>query len=362
MDIQILRALWEVGPRNLSKIAREVGISRRTLDSRVRRMRSNPQIFLRIQASIYHTKIGLRKAIVFLTAKAGREQVLFDCLKANSFWLYVCRSYGMVEGCTAAYAIPVNHCAEFEEFIQELERLEVAEDAKIRWSTCFQGGRITSEWFDGQRNEWTFRWKDWIKEVQSQSTELPYTLVEPKSFPICADDLDVQILMKMEADGTRSLKQIAEKLGVSRQLAQFHYKKHLLERQLIEGYEVFAKRYGDNPTIMAYFVVAFPSQETFARFARSLIEKPFVLTLGKVLGENALMFEVTFTIDEFRNFVDALSELARMRLATSYWYALQDLRMGSRQTFSGEFFKDGSWSYDHRSHMETLRQKARMST
>jgi DNA-binding Lrp family transcriptional regulator len=268
----------------------------------------------------------------------------------------------MVEGCTAAYAIPVDHCAEFEEFIHELGRLEVADDAKICWSTCFQSGRITSEWFDSQKSEWVFRWEDWVKEVQSQSTALPYTLMEPESFPICADDLDVQILMKMEADGTRSLKRIAEALGISRQLAQFHYRKHLLERNLIEGYEVFAKRYGDSPSIMVYFVVAFHSYETFAKFARSLIEKPFVITLGKVLGENALIFEVTLTTCEFRNFVDTLSELAKMRLVKSYRYAMQDLRIGSRQTFSGEFFKDGSWFYDHRGHMETLRQKVQPPT
>jgi DNA-binding Lrp family transcriptional regulator len=268
----------------------------------------------------------------------------------------------MVEGCTAAYAIPVDHCAEFEEFIHELRRLEVAEDARIYWSTCFQGGRITSEWFNSQQGEWVFRWEDWVKEVKSQSTVLPYTLMEPASFPICADDIDVQILMKMEADGTRSLKQIAEMLGISRQLAQFHYREHMLGRSLIEGYEVFVKRYGDSPSVMVYFVVSFHSYETFARFARSLIDKPFAITLGKVLGENALIFEVTLTTYEFRNFVDAMSRLARTRLVKSYRYAMQDLRIRSRQTFSGEFFKEKSWFYDHKGHMETLQQKASMLT
>jgi len=357
LDVRILQALSELGPRNLSEIARVVGISRDLLQSRLRHMRSNPNIFLRMLTSVYHTKIGLRKAVVFMEAKPGMEQVLFDCLKVNGFWLYVCRSYGMNEGCTAAYAIPVEHCAEFEEFIHEMRRLGVAENAKIYWSTCFQGGRITSNWFDSQRENWVFHWDDWAKEVQMQATELPYTLMEPKSYPICADEIDVRMLMKLEADATRSTRELAKILGISHQLAYFHYKEHLIGRNLIEGYDIFVMRYGDSPSVMVYFVASFHDYETFAKFARSLLNKSFVLTMGKVLGENALIVEVFLPIGEFRSFIDTLSTLAKMKLVKSYKYAIQDLRVRSRQTFSSEFFKENSWIYDHKEHMEMLQQK-----
>jgi DNA-binding Lrp family transcriptional regulator len=196
-----------------------------------------------------------------------------------------------------------------------------------------------------------------MRDVQMQKTDLPYTLMESKSYSICADEIDVQMLMKLEADATRSVKEIAEMLGISRQLAQFHYKEHLIARRLIEGYEVFVMRYGDSLSVMVYCVVSFHDYETFARFARSLLNKFFVITMGKVLGENALIVEVFLPIDEFRNFIDALSRLAKMKLVKSYRYAMQDLRIRSRQTFSAEFFKDGSWIYDHKKHMETLQQK-----
>ena len=361
LDIKILQALWEIGPRNLSKIARVVGIPRDTLEFRIQRMRSNPQIFLRTHTSVYHTKIGLRKAVVFMEAKPGMEQLLFDCLKANEFWLYICRSYGSVEGCTAAYAIPREHTNEFEEYLHEMKRLDVAEDPKIYWSTCFQAGRITSKWFDSQGENWVFRWNDWMREVKTQKTDLPYTLMEPKSYPVCADEIDVQMLMKLEANATKSVKEIAEDLGISRQLAHFHYRKHLLDRKLIEGYEVFAMRYGNTPAVMVYFIVTFHDYATFAKFARSLLDKFFVITMGKVLGENGLIMEVFLPLDEFRKFVDALSALARMKLVRSYKYAIQDLMMRSRQTFSGEFFRNDSWIYDHKKYMNSLRRKVATS-
>jgi DNA-binding Lrp family transcriptional regulator len=310
-----------------------------------------------MHASVYHTKIGLKKAFVVARAQPGMEQALFDCLKINDFWLYVCRSYGSGEGCTAIYALPAEHRTEFEEFIHELRRLKVAKNVQIYWSTCFQGGRITPDWFDNQGENWTFRWSDWVKEVGSQATDLPYTLMEPRSYEVNADEIDVNTLMWLEADATKSMNEIAKSLGISRQLAQFHYEDHLVERKLIEGFEVFVLRYGDMPFVMAYFIVSFHDYEGFAKFARSLLDKFFIISMGKILGQNALLFEIFLPTDEFRKFIDTLSKMATMKLVRGYKYVIQDLRVRSRQTFSAEFFKEKSWIYDHKKHMDMLQRR-----
>jgi len=357
LDVRILQALCQVGPRNFSKVARTVGISRKKLERRINRMRSNPQFFFGVFGSPYHTNIGLRKAVVVMGAESGMEQLLFDCLLVNGFWLYVCRSYGMGEGCTAVYAVPIERCKELEEFIHEIKRLGVAKNVQIFWSTCFQGGRITSDWFDTCKKDWVFRWDDWIKEVQRQTTDLPYTLMEAKFYPILADEIDIQMLMELEQDGTKSLSEIAEILRSSRQVVHYHYKKHLIDRNLIEGYDIFVMRYGDASSVMVLFLISFHDYETLAKFARSLLNKFFVLTMGKILGENAFLVEVFLPTEEFRKFVDTLSKMAKMKLVTGYKYAIQDLRIRCRQTISGEFFKDKSWIYDHKNHMETLQKK-----
>ena len=359
VDIRILQALCDVGPRNLSKVARIVGVRRDTLEFRMRRLKSNPQLFLNMHTNIYHTNLGLRKAVVVVEAQPGMEQLLFECLKVNGFWLYICRSYGMGEGCTAIYTVPVEHCHEFEEFIHELIRLGVAKDVRIFWSTCFQGGRITSDWFDSCEENWVFRWDNWIKEVQTQTTDLPYTLMEPESYPICGDEIDVHMLMWLEKDATTNFSEIAKMLGISRQAAQFRFNKHLMGKNLIEGYQIALMRYGNSPFVMALFIISFHNYETLARFARSLLNKFFIITTGKILKENTILTEVFLPTNEFRKFVDALSTLAKMKLVRSYKYAIQDLRIRSRQTISGEFFKGKSWIYDHKNHMDTLQQKAK---
>jgi DNA-binding Lrp family transcriptional regulator len=358
-DIKMLEALCEVGPSNISKVARITGISRKVLMRRIERMQSDPQFFLRMHTAVYHTNLGLRKSVVFIEAEPGMEQLLFDCLLTNDFWLYICRSYGRGEGCTAIYAVPVEHCSELEEFIHEMRRIGVAKDAQICWSTCFQCGRITSEWFDTCQENWVFPWDDWVKEVQTQTTDLPYTLVESKSYLNHADEIDLKMMEKLEADATRTLSQVARNLGISRQLAQFHYREHLLGRNLIEGYEVFVMRYGDSSYVMAYFTITFDSHEKFAKFAKSLLDKFFVLTMGKMLGEHGLLVEVFLPVEEFRKFIDTLSAMTRMKLIHGYKYALQDLRVRRRQTIWPQFFNGNSWTYDHKNHMTALHQKVK---
>jgi DNA-binding Lrp family transcriptional regulator len=263
----------------------------------------------------------------------------------------------MGEGCTAVYAVPAEHCHELEEFIYELKRLDVARDVHIYWSTCFQGGRITLNWFDNKSGRWAFAWDEWVKEVQTQKTDLPHTLVESKSYVNRGDEIDIKMLENLEYDATRNLTEIARDLGISRQLARFHYREHLLGRNLIEGFEVFVMRYGSSPSVMVYFAITFHSYETFAKFARSLLDKFFVLTMGKNLGENCLIVEVFLPPEEFRRFVEVLSTMTKMKLVKSYNYAIQDLRIRCRQTISPPLFKEDSWVYDHKIFIEALRQK-----
>jgi hypothetical protein len=117
--------------------------------------------------------------------------------------------------------------------------------------------------------------------------------------------------------------------------------------------------YGSMPSVMVMFIVSFHDYERFAKFARSLLDKFFVLTMGKTLGKNALLVEIFLPISEFRKFVDALSQMAKMKLVQSYKYVIQDLRIQCRQTISAEFFKGNSWIYDHKNHVEMLEQKVK---
>jgi DNA-binding Lrp family transcriptional regulator len=353
LDIDILEGLGKFGPRNISKVARVLGIPRGTMLSRIKHMSTS--FYLRMSANVYHTNLGLKKAVVFAKANLGYEDLLFSCLKVNKFYIYLSRCYGRFEGCFGIYVIPKEHTVEFQQFIQEIKKL-VASDVDVYWSTCFHTVNRTSNWFDGSFKTWIFPWDKWVEEIRTEATELPYTLVDPADFPIKCDEMDLFILQELEKDATTSLVSIAKKLGTTLQTVHHHYQLHLVNRGLIEAFQIFIFPFERAISDTFFFLFKFDSSEKMARFALSLLEKPFVYTLGKVLGQNSIIVHIYLPKPEFRRFIDNLSKLVRTGFLQSYDYLIQDLSPGkwSRETIPYQLFKDGTWMYNHEEHMRNL--------
>jgi DNA-binding Lrp family transcriptional regulator len=357
-DLEVLQGLSEHGPRNISRVARELNMPRGTVVSRIERMSS--LFFLTLSTTVYHTNLGMKKAVVFAKATPGQEDLLFNCLKVNKFYIYLSRCFGQFEGCVGIYVIPVEHTAEFKDFIEELERTGVTQSIELFWSTCFHTVNLTRNWFDDETETWVFPWKDWLEEVASADDELPYTLKDPGSFPLRADETDMFIIKELEKDATVSLASIATKVGTSLQNIRYHYRTHIVKHGLIETFQMAILPFDRATSDMLFFIFKFSEKEKMSKFARSLLNKPFVFILGKILNENSLVSQIYLPRREFRNFIDALSNLARAHLIESYDYVLQDLRVGkwSRETIPFELFKNGAWVYNHSQHVQALHDQA----
>jgi len=354
LDVRILEGLAEYGPRNITKVARGLNVPRGTIISRIERMSSS--FYLRLLTTVYHTNLGMKKAVVFAKAIPGQEDTLFDCLKINKFYIYLSRCFGMFEGCVGIYVIPVEHTAEFEDFLMEVDRLGMTRDIELFWSTCFHTVNLTRNWFDDEKETWVFPWGEWLHNVSSSESELPYTLKDPKSFPLKADETDLFIIKELEKNATVSLACIARKFGTTLQNIRYHYERHVVKHGLIETFQMAILPFNRATSDMLFFIFRFSDSKKMGKFARSLLDKPFVFILGKILNENSLVSQIYLPRHEFRNFIDALSKLARTKFLENYEYVLQDLRSGkwSRETIPYELFKNGSWTYDHSQYIKAL--------
>ena len=352
LDLEILEALGIYGPRNVSAVARKLSLPTETFRKRLKRLPS--RIFLKFYTNIYHTNIGLKKALVFAEAMPGFEDLLFDSLKINDFWIYLSRCYGMNEGCIGLYTIPKDHSTDFERFIYELEKLGIARNIQIFWSTCFQSVNSKCNWFDEQSKTWRFPWDKWVEEIILERKHLPYTLIDPEDFPVKGDEIDIIMLKELEKNPIVSFVELAKMLCISPQLVRYHYEKHILDRGLIESFVVSTFHFDPKFSDMFLFVFQFSEMEKFVKFANSLLDKPFVGGLGKVLGKNALIAHIYLPRLEFRRFIDALSQLINEDLLQNYQYVIQDLRKTARQTIPYEYFKNGTWVYDYNEHIKGL--------
>jgi DNA-binding Lrp family transcriptional regulator len=353
-DVRILEAAGTHGPRNLRLLATELGMKRGTVWKRVKRLSSN--FFLEFHVNPYHTNMGLRKAIVLAWANPGKENLLFNCLFVNDYRNFISRCYGVREGCFAVYIIPEDHITEFMEFLDTTKKMGLTREMQITWSTCFQNVNPTQNWFDPKTESWTFSWDEWVEEMANEGTELPYTLVDPKSFTNHADSTDIFIIKELEKNAAISFVDIAKKLNTNRQNVERHYRNHVLKRGLIESVQVmispFDRRGTSEPV---FFNFKFKDETQMARFALSLLDKPFVHFLGKVLGEKALVSYTHFlSKKDFRGFVSALSKVISRGFLQDYNYVFIDLERRARETIRHEFFKNGAWTYDHNRYMQSL--------
>jgi len=355
LDVKILEGLGKYGPRNITKVAKKLNIPRGTLFSRIKTLSSF--FYLRLVTNVYYTNLGLKEGVVFAKATQGDEELLYNCMKINKFYTYLNRCYGPFEGCLGIYAIPKDRTTNFEQFIREIKKLGVAYKIEIFWSTCFYTVNRTSNWFDSLSETWIFPWDKWVEEIQAEGTKLPCTLVDPKDFPMKADETDLFIIKELEKDATISLTAIAHKLGTTLQNVSYHYNFHVIKNGLFENFQIFIFPFDRTICDTFFFTFKFDSAEKMAKFVLSLLDKPFVYTVGKVLGENTIIAQAYLPRPEFRNFIDNLSKLIRTGFLQNYDYVIQDLRLGkwSRKTIPYEFFKNGSWLYDHDMHMKSVR-------
>jgi len=357
--VAVLEALGLYSPRNLSDLALRLNMPRPSLRYRIKNLKSN--FSLSFYGNIYHTLIGLRKTIVFATAKPGYEELLYECLKANDYWLYLSQCVEPFK-CLAVYGIPAGHEENFGHFLNQLQALGPANDVSSFWSTCVQTINATGTWFDKSSEEWKFPWNAWLEEIQKTEGKLPYTLIEPDEYAQKADWLDIMILKELEKDSSIKLTDIAKKFNTSLERVMYHFKHHVIEKGMFEGFQIIARHYGNVPAESYFFQFHFKNRENLTKYACSMINKPFARFMGKEYGQNRLFAQIYLPKEQLRNFTRANSQLIRQGFLENYEFLSQDITKTERQTISYEYFKNRSWKYDSEKYVENLKSTVKQFT
>lgn len=354
IDLKIAEALGEYGPRNISGVARKIRVYPETLRKRIKRLQS--LFSLRVRTAIYHTNIGLKKAFVTARATPGSGNLLWNSLKAEGYWLYLSSCYGHPETYYGIYGIPIDNTRNFKRFLQTIVDLKIAERIELEYSTCLHTINSFSPWFKPELHTWIFPWEEWISEIPNETTKLPKTLVEPEYFPQKADWIDVMILKELQKNAMVTLRDIANMLGEHPDKIRYHFSKHVIGEEMIEGFQVSLRYFVESTVDSFFFIFNFHDEKTLAKFGSSVLDKPFMRGLGKAFGKDTIFGHAYIPRSEFRNFVDALSQLINKGFLKSYSYIVEDWSKRARQTISYEFFKNRSWTYDHEEHLKRLHE------
>jgi DNA-binding Lrp family transcriptional regulator len=354
-NAKILEGLSRHGPRNISALAKSIGLPPSTVTFRMKKLMKEG--LLTIRTNLDYCKLGLMKAVLIAESKLGQEKKLQQVIDNLDYWTYTVRCYGKYDGYYTIFAFPAEYRREMEEYLGEAAQLKAFSSYIFYRTTNFTEVIPDFDWFDFQSKSWNFHWKRWIdEEVPNGSERLPRELMEPKTYPIQVDETDVLILKELHKDGTAKFTELAEVANMTPQGVRYRYNRHIVGRSLITDYQVARLRYPLPTSDMCCLIVDFENEDKLAKFANSLQNKPFIFAYGKVIGKHSIVVHTYTPKTEFSKLIDSMNRLTEKKLTRSFLYITLDVASFKRQTISHEFFKDNRWTYDHEKRLERLRE------
>lgn len=353
-NAEILEALGRHDPRNIALIAESIGLPRSTVAYRVKKLIKYNN--LEINTRVDFSNLGLMKGIVLAEALPGKWDALWKALESLDYLTYLTKCYGKIYGCYGIFAFPVEYKKELENYLDEAKRLQALSHYSLFWITNLCEVPPNYYWYNFKERKWIFQWQQWIEEIKNASERLPKKLLEPKAYPIMADETDLRLLRELEKNGTIGFRELAKVLGITPQGVAYRYYKHLIERDIITDHSIAIFPYPYKISMVSTFIIEFEDEKALAKFTNCLDDKPFMLSYAKIIGQNSLVANTYITKEEFLNFIESLNHLAGMNLIKRFYHVTLTLKPHRRGGVSYKFFKNGTWHYDRKENFERLRK------
>jgi len=354
VNAKILEALQVYGPANIKKVAEAASIPDTTVRFRIRKL--TEQKLLLVTAHLNYAKLGLARGFLIAESSPGSQELLLQAIKKTDYWDYLARCYGKFDGYIAYFAFPAEYKNYLEKYFGEAAKLGIFSNHLFFWITNSYFPYISFEWYDFKDGSWNFRWDQWIDEITNASENMPEILVEPKSYEVLVDEIDLLILKELQKDAMQDLRKIAKNIGISRQRAYYRWHNHILKQKLIVQYTTTFKPYPFIITDYYMFIIDFVNKSTLAKFCNASAKKPFIISYAKVIGRNSLITAIQIPKLELGNLINTLNKLCKKNLVKNFLYVNIDLLSYERQTVSYEFFKNKKWNYNHEEKMEWLKR------
>jgi DNA-binding Lrp family transcriptional regulator len=353
-NAKILEGLSKYGPRNISSLAKSIGLPPTTVAFRIKKLIQKE--YLKIRAKLDYSKLGLIRSIIIAESNPGFEERSRKLVENLGYWTYITRCYGRFNGFYNILALPAENREELEAYLKEAVDIKALSRYALFWTSNFCEVAPNFDWFNFEKKEWQFSWQQWIDEILHASNTLPQGLTDRKMYSVNVDETDLLILKELEKDGTAEFTQLAKVVNTTPQSVRYRYYKHIVKRNLISDYEVSIFPYPIQVSDMCSFVIDFESEKTLAQFSNTLQGKPFVLSYARVLGQNSLIAHTYTQKLEFPKLIDSLSRLTQENIVSNFFYVTLDISSYKRQTVSYEFFKENAWVYNPKEILENLRK------
>jgi DNA-binding Lrp family transcriptional regulator len=355
-NIKILSNMWKFGPRNLLEISRRTGIPFTSVYHRVGKLEAKSGGVVRVIPQI--AKLGMRRLVVLVNARAGEEERVQSALKIPNFWWSInpCESPFTFH---SVHAVPAKYLTEFSTYIKELHDIGLINEFRmIRTGEQFPNFP-DFQYYDPKTNCWTLPWGSWLKELGQIH---PRRIRDPTGYATLADKRDLLIVKELEKNARKSFAELAPVLGVSLQAVRYRYEKRLVPRLIVNNLDFDVYPYPVEMSAYHEIMLEFPGKDAMDKFFSLVSQLFFVLAGSEVLGRTALMVRTFILESQLLNMFKFFSEMANNRMLDSYSPVRLRLQGREMQTISYELFDDEiGWSFDLKRRMSELHELAKHS-
>jgi DNA-binding Lrp family transcriptional regulator len=359
-NVNILCAMWKVGPRNLLKTARKTGMPFTSVYRRVERLevRSGRVAYLIPRLS----KIGMTRVVVLVAAKIGCERETLLALKIPNLW----KSVNSCEGhftYHSSHAVPVNRLREFTSYMKRLSKLGIVN----RMTMIRTGDQYPNfpdfKYFNLRRNEWTLPWGRWINmlgRIRPSDEEL-----DPSSYRTMSDKRDLIIMKELEKNARKSFTEIAEVVGITAQAVKQRFDKKLLPNGMVRNFAMDVTPYPIEVSAYHEIMLEFSNELALRRFFALRDRLFFILGASKVFKQNSLLVRTCILDSQVPKMFNFFCEMAGAGLLKSYSALRLTLESMETQTISYELFDDmKGWTFNLKecvADLQKLTKRARVT-
>ena len=286
---------------NLSSIARTLNISKETVRRKVKEL-EGPFGRLRLRIDLY--AIGLSQVILLSRGSIKKNKLLSSRYLRSIFHTYkIGERYNVINITPPLKAL--EKYIHFLKFISSKDTSIYVTYSPIYWVPDLA-------FIKNFNDPFIYEWNELTKDVEKASDELKINLRAQKVKRVgIVDYIDLYILRELERNPLRSIRSIAKDLGVSQQLAYYHYKNHVAPVILSRNLRIFLSK---RNAVKGLLMIEFRKEHYLAKFLNVFISLPHCMSALLDMFKLKLLLSYQVYGYQYTDFVKAIFELKEVGL------------------------------------------------
>lgn len=301
VNLKLLNAIFEHGPRNMAEISRITGIPKSSVHTRIRKI---ARLFKPFTMVINAHRIGLGRmlAIVVPSSKNFRKTIKELIIP----WCYELELVSHPSpGIIAEFYYPYPDHDLIMDYLEDLQREEKILQYKVYLlNEPFLNNRFNEEYVDPASGSVKLPWGTWLDKILSFGAKpiTPKLELSDEDFTLPPDSLDLEILRILEENPQLEFLEMAKILGFNHQTIRYHYIRHVLGRNTIRGFGIKIPVFPPKILIRTMSIMEFKRDSDARMFFGGLWNTPIMEEICKAKNITKYVMRTSIPVSELGSF------------------------------------------------------------